>query len=427
MVRFTLAEISGALSRVLSVAPDSAVIGRFAGQLEHSINSRPDLQKSGLGGSGFQTLVLSQLPTEVADLMNPAKLQEMQRRQAENANPTGAQPATPETIAASLLDRRSLVSGDDRQGSRERAASSATEGLSAIKADNFAGTPFAAAGLSYSTFAALRALGFGESNIMHAAQDARVNGFNPDNRKIAGAFATLDKDDGHRRDERNGLLQRFRDRMDRDEDLQNLGKRREEARSPQERAEIERRMEERAKAVSEDVGLREHINSAPTPRARDAGRLIESETIRQRVHGNLEKALGKDRGADLGSAVEALDRLRRDPNDAEAHKRVSSFERKALETESGRKALANIAVDLKRDAKLKADEIGSNEKKATTLASKEATLDALDDELSALVKPAAASPEVKKAEAPKKSDEAVAIKSAELAKPKAKTAQPSPG
>jgi hypothetical protein len=86
MPSFTLADISGALSRLFDVSPDHPALTRFAGQLEPVVNTSRDIQRSGLSGSGFQAVAITQIPQEVMDLMNPAKRQEAQRRQAENMN-----------------------------------------------------------------------------------------------------------------------------------------------------------------------------------------------------------------------------------------------------------------------------------------------------------------------------------------------------
>lgn len=90
MPEFTLGEISAALSRLLHVPQENGAINRLAGRLEQSVNASSAFREEGLQGSGFASLVMTNLPPEVADLMNPAKLQELQRQHAENANRYGA-------------------------------------------------------------------------------------------------------------------------------------------------------------------------------------------------------------------------------------------------------------------------------------------------------------------------------------------------
>ena len=62
---------------------------------------------------------------------------------------------------------------------------------------NYAGTPYAATGMTHSTFSYLRddlrQEKFSGTNILHSGQDARTNGFSPNNRVVAKAFAVLDR------------------------------------------------------------------------------------------------------------------------------------------------------------------------------------------------------------------------------------------
>jgi hypothetical protein len=71
---------------------------------------------------------------------------------------------------------RSNARIDSRDVGNTYAGGAATTNLAGVNPRNYAGTPFASTGLSYSTFSSLRSQGFGETNIVHAAQDAHQNG-----------------------------------------------------------------------------------------------------------------------------------------------------------------------------------------------------------------------------------------------------------
>ena len=129
MANFTLTDISGALSRVLDVPPGHPAVARFAGQLEAFVNGNPDLQRSGLGGSGFQSMAMSNLPPEVADLMNPTKVQEIQRQQAERANVTSSDAAAFSKLGITALGDRATAGTTGR--SAERASSASFDSIGA--------------------------------------------------------------------------------------------------------------------------------------------------------------------------------------------------------------------------------------------------------------------------------------------------------
>jgi hypothetical protein len=112
---FTLAEISGAISRLLDIPPNTEAIGRLAGRLEHSINNLSTFRKEGLNGAGFLVLVMTNLPQDVADMMNPAKREELMRRKAAHENIYSAEFAKAVTGLAAFgarLDR--AVSSTER-------------------------------------------------------------------------------------------------------------------------------------------------------------------------------------------------------------------------------------------------------------------------------------------------------------------------
>jgi hypothetical protein len=273
--------------------------------------------------------------------------------------------------------------GDSRQSEK---ASAVYEGkLASVTSHNYSGTPFAAAGLSYGTFEALRAQGFGEMNIIHAAQDTRTNGFDVNNKKIAGAFATLDKDDGKRREERNELLGRFRGRLDGDEEFQRLKHARDAAPTAQERAKIDGQLKKRGGEISREVGYHGHVEAAPTVRARKAGKLIESETIKQRTEHTIDHSIAPGDPKKAQEIKSIVDTHLRNRNDATARKNYEVLKQTAASDPNKRKALAQLERQLGKDKKLIKSAERQNEGGAAALNSTNKGIASVDDELAALV------------------------------------------
>lgn len=149
---------------------------------------------------------------------------------------------------------------------------------------NYASTPYAATGMTNSTFEYLRddlrRERFSGTNILHSGQDARTNGFSPNNRVVAKAFAVLDRDDGARREPRNAQLQTFRDRMAADAEIIRLKAERDKA-TGEARTKLDEQLVARGVAISQETGTRKFLDAAPTAAAREQGRVIERKTIEQ--------------------------------------------------------------------------------------------------------------------------------------------------
>ena len=147
---------------------------------------------------------------------------------------------------------------------------------------NYASTPYAATGMTHSTFSYLRdnlrQEKFSGSNIVHSGQDARTNGFSPNERSVAKAFAVLDRDDGARREARNTQLATFRDKMAKDSEIERLKVLRDKA-TGEERQKLDEQLIARGLQLSQETGTRKFLDAAPTAAAREQGRVIERKTI----------------------------------------------------------------------------------------------------------------------------------------------------
>jgi hypothetical protein len=251
-------------------------------------------------------------------------------------------------VQAGARGNSSMEGGDHSSATTRDAGGSTSSGgtysgnIGGVNQRNYTGTPFASTGMSYSTFSSLRSQGFGETNIMHAAQDSRTNGFNVNDKKIGSAFAVLDKDDGKRREERNHLLANFRERLDSDETFQNLKVERDKTvEGSAERTAAEQRLYERGQQISKEGGYQGHVQAAPTQRARDAGKLIEHETIKQKFEGHVNNLEHGDK-AKVAADIDIVDRYRRNPQDAATRHAYDELNQRLSKVPSSKLALADI-------------------------------------------------------------------------------------
>jgi hypothetical protein len=91
--------------------------------------------------------------------------------------------------------------------------------LQTVTAQNFGGSPFAAAGLDFGTFAYLRAQGsFSAQNILSAANDTKALGFKTTDRAAMLDHATIDRFDPKAR-VTNSSLQDYQKRLEGDANL----------------------------------------------------------------------------------------------------------------------------------------------------------------------------------------------------------------
>ena len=152
---------------------------------------------------------------------------------------------------------------------------------------NYSGSVFQRAGMEYSTFSKLRSEGFAGTQIVHAAQDSRTNGFSANDPKITKAFAVLDRDDGERREERNTQLKTFRDKLGEDAEITRLKALRDQA-TGEDRRKLDEQLITRGLEVSKSTGTRQFLDAAPTAAAREQGRVVEMETIKKITGANFD-------------------------------------------------------------------------------------------------------------------------------------------
>jgi hypothetical protein len=104
--QFSLADISSALSRIFALPPNHAGLAKLSGMLQKTVNEKPEFQKTGLQGGGFQSLAMSNLPADLMALLDPAKQEQIQREQAEKTNMYSADGIAARNALETALGRR---------------------------------------------------------------------------------------------------------------------------------------------------------------------------------------------------------------------------------------------------------------------------------------------------------------------------------
>lgn len=323
----------------------------------------PDERRTIAEGGGLPPRVQTQIGAEVA----AAKVQQGQASANVHASGHGPDNAALRGFGTGVVAGGTGLANRDASGSRSDASASYSGSVSSVTAENYSFTPFATSGLSYATFSYLRGQGFDETNIIHAAQDAKQTGFDPNDQKIAKSFAVLDKDDGKRREERNRLLERMDERLQHDETFQNLKAQREQAQTDADRSRIDRQLNQRGQEISKEVGFNKHIQAAPTTRAREAGRLIEHEKIQQRAHDHISQLAPGDE-AEAKRLATTLDQARRTDDPRIIDKTLDKYAETNVDDRQKRTAIAGLRKELEKDKKLKTVQKKDNETKAVTAA-----------------------------------------------------------
>ena len=83
---FTLAEVTGLVSRITGLAPELAEVVRFSADMVGAINGDPMLRASGLTGAAVASYIAQHIPREIADRMDPARRSELERRAATDSH-----------------------------------------------------------------------------------------------------------------------------------------------------------------------------------------------------------------------------------------------------------------------------------------------------------------------------------------------------
>lgn len=125
-------------------------------------------------------------------------------------------------------------------------------------------------GMNYNTFNYLRDQGFGRTNIVNAARDARALGFSANDKPAVRDHAIIDKHDNKPR-ETNKALKVYQDRLHADEKLADLKRQRDAAKDDETRNALNKQIMERMAEHTKPTGLQGRIaDPANHPEAKKA-------------------------------------------------------------------------------------------------------------------------------------------------------------
>jgi hypothetical protein len=260
-------------------------------------------------------------PPRVQALLDSEVKAAQQQRQTQLAAATNTDGTTGEPHrygAGALLGGAFARAGYNGRGDYNGVGSSSGSGSSSsyvsnpssVSMLNYAGTPYAGTGMTYSTFSYLRndlrSENFSGQNILHAGQDSRRHGFNPNDRPVARDFAIVDRDDGARRDQTNSVYSRFDNQLANDAEIQRLKRERDQAQSPEAKRAVEDQMRARTNEIAGRSGMSNHIDTAPTEAARSAHTRNRDRFIHR--HMGLQADHRAEIGDDAAQRLTAADR-----------------------------------------------------------------------------------------------------------------------
>lgn len=125
-------DVSRAVSLVTGLPPELQEIVNLSGRVHSKIVSDPSLRTAQLGQENIKSLIFSNMPPEVLDLMDPAKRAEVQRVQAERNNATGSAYAQAFAMAGV---HGALTMRDGARGGGSRETSARFDAVANIKGD----------------------------------------------------------------------------------------------------------------------------------------------------------------------------------------------------------------------------------------------------------------------------------------------------
>lgn len=184
------------------------------------------------------------------------------------------------------------VNDDGRMSSTGYAGLSGTtwkpeSGISGLTAQNFDSSPFKVAGLDLATTQYLSRQGFTQTQILGAAQDAKILGLNPTDRAIAKDLATIEKGDKKAK-EFVSKTKKLKDRLADDETYQELLDQRKETSDPAEQKRLDDAIKKREAELKKESGVTDHIANVKDPIVKKAEERVVDEVVQDARDANKE-------------------------------------------------------------------------------------------------------------------------------------------
>lgn len=222
-----------------------------------------------------------------------------------------------QTIAAALPGARaarSIESKSSSAGKRSYQQLGETDprSLQVTTANNFAGSPFAAAGLDFGTFSYLRGQDrtLTAQNILNAANDAAALGFGARDRAAMLDHAIIDRHDPKAR-VTNKTLQDYQKGIEGDEELAGLFDRRKHAKTAEDRKAIDDEIAARRARFESGSGLSERLGDKQVPAKANAAIRRRKTAIERRAEQNYGNRIDAQASPKLKSSEAGTDLFRK--------------------------------------------------------------------------------------------------------------------
>jgi hypothetical protein len=169
-------------------------------------------------------------------------------------------------IAGSASQRGDILTRTAGGSGYQALGNSDPRGLQAVTSANFAGTPFATAGLDFGMVSYLRSQDqtFTAQNVLNAANDTHLLGFSRKDRAAMFDHTTIDRYDPKARIT-NKALQEYQQRVEGDDELNDLHRKAKHAKTPEERKAFNAQITEKRSRHAKETGLSERIADPENP------------------------------------------------------------------------------------------------------------------------------------------------------------------
>jgi hypothetical protein len=288
----TEARISEAISRFLGVPSTIPGFSTVLARMQHSSLG----MVADLDGATFRTLVMQNggaLLKEEAEKIQREQAQAQRDKDDGLANGAGkvvdafGNKIIGGALAMAARGDRGGAGGSDGRPNYQTIAYNGSQSLQGVTASNYAGTPFAAAGVNYGTFSYLRGYdrNFTGQDILNAARDVRSLGFDPKNHRAMRNQATIRHYDD-KPEETTRALRTFSHLTEEEKkELEKLNKVIKDAKTAEERAAATKARSEFHEKRAEHSGVNGRIKETKHPKAKGAIK-DQKELIKQQLNGS---------------------------------------------------------------------------------------------------------------------------------------------
>lgn len=292
-------DVTNALSRVLGL-PSTV---RGFGELLARVQQTPSAMREALNGD-FTAYVMANGGAELIRRVEAENVRQAQEARKDDPKVKDASVVLdafgrPLASGMAMAMRGSERGGSGREGGSDGRSNYQTiaynnsQSLQGVTVSNYAGTPFAAAGVNYGTFSYLRGYdrNFTGQDILNAARDVRSLGFDPKNHRAMRNQATIRHYDD-KPEETTHALRTFSHLTEEEKkELEKLNKAVSDAKTADERAAAMKARNEFHEKRAEHSGVNGRIRETKHPKAKGAIK-DQKEMLKDRLNNSTKPDQG---------------------------------------------------------------------------------------------------------------------------------------